>query len=200
MRICTPLRFVSDSPRHRGRIGGRGPVGVAPRFRDAETSYFATIPISADLDASIFLSTSDIGPRRTAWSLAHRIHGAECLFVEAVVHQPARRSKRSPFGVLVSAASMQEQDSRPDMDPHWDGCPFMDHKLGGVPGLPPASQHWGKPIQQLFEEGYALALQLTFPSSDDTLIKGSWPFGEFTFLTFHRVTGDDHDFKFLWTQ
>ena len=200
MERCTPFRFVAETLELRGRLGGSAPVGVAPVFRDNETGYFATLPISDSLDVSIFMSTSDAGSNRSIGKLAHQIHDRGCKFIEAVVHQPAPRSKKSRYWELVSPVSLRPLPSTPDVDPNWAGCPYMDHKMGGQPGLIPGSQRWDEPLQQLFGDGFGLLVQVAFPGSEDIMIEESWPFGEMSFYMFHRDRGGEHTFKFLWTR
>ena len=201
MKTCRPIRIVSSTTQLRGRLGGRPPLKVAPRYRSDDTAYFATFPLDGVLDVSVFLSvTWDQNPQTSVWHLAHRVLGDDIDVVETVVHSPARRARRSLVWELVTATSLRLGEEREDRDPDWSGCRYLGHKYGGRAGFKPGHQHLEQEVRTLEAERFTLLAQLAFPSRNDAPIDASWPFGEMTFHLFCRESSTVPAFRYLWTK
>jgi hypothetical protein len=201
MKRCTPVRFVRENPTLRGRIGGRPPLGIAPRHKTEDTAYFATVPLSESLDVSVFLSaTWDTNPKTSIWHWSRRLLDNRTGIVEAIPHAPLLRARRTTFWELLAACSLQESPARLDIDPDWEGCAYLDHKFGGEAGFTPENGHLEQEVRRISADGFFQVAQFAFPSAADESIEGSWPFGEMTFHLFAHLGSTVPDFRFLWSK
>ena len=74
---------------------------------------------------------------------------------------------------------------------------YPDHKVGGQPFFSQLEGGVGTTLDLLCD-GYVHLLQISVPSSNDSLINADWPFGEAIFHIFARKNKNAFEFRYIW--
>jgi len=179
------------------RIGGAPPVGVCPKFVNEGTQYFGTFPISGDKaeEMSIFCSLNCDDPEDPCFVTRQINQALGPEIIECVFHHPARRAIRSGFrselqGYPVKFGKEAMQDPA-------DPSAGPPHQIGGIPFLEYDHPRARKASADLLQMGYLYLMRWTFPGSGDCLVKGEWPFHNFTFHLYLKITGQGYDCRAL---
>jgi hypothetical protein len=72
------------------------------------------------------------------------------------------------------------------------------HKIGGRPFFRDAGSPAYAVVNRLASEGWRHILQMSFPSDQDAVIGGSWPFGEMDFHLFASADEGSPEFVSFW--
>lgn len=180
------------------RIGGLPPLGIAPEFPNERTQYFGTFPIfDGELqEMSIFCSFDYRDPKDPCFITRniHRAIGSEV--VQCLLHPAAERSKESPFPSELEAYRVMVGQETTEPQDLGEGVP---HKIGGLPFLEYDHPSARGVSADLLGDGYLHLLQWSFPSpgAGDCRVKGSWPFANYAFHLYLKVTEGGFDHRVL---
>lgn len=181
------------------RFGGRAPSGIRPKRATAATVYLATIPLARTpvRDVSIFLTERQ---ENTFLSEGGRLYvGSDLGPVEVVSHPRSERGAESLFHSRLSekAIVLGAEDADWYTNDEGERVLIGGHKIGGRPALF-KDWHLEEPVNDLLRCGYVQVLQLDFPSADDDVVSGDWPFGDGMFHLLGREPFGDSDWACFW--
>ena len=178
------------------RIGGLPPVNVSPKRITERTHYFGTFPISGDRDVELSIFCSfDYGSFTSPIFITRHIHkliDEDSEVIQCVFHEPSPRgdnprlaSELRAYGINVGPEVLD------DVEGERGGVP---HMVGGIPFLYPKFKGMSDDI---LKAGYFHLLQWAFPGKGDCLVEGAWPFADYRFHLFLRVSTSGYDYKAL---
>ncbi|MDR2863516.1 MAG: hypothetical protein LBV54_06560 [Puniceicoccales bacterium] len=188
-------------------IAGVPPIGVAPDWVDGNTRYFATLGLEDGVDVSLFF-TFDCQSQQSPFYFfdgTYKLHDQSSALIQFVVHQQTR-GRDTSSALKNELPALGFVFGEPNTEPE---CPivealsnltiYSEHKVGGVPLF---SQIEGDvdAAFDLLRNGYVHLLQLNMPSAatEDTLVDGTWPFGELVFHIFAKKAGGVFSFRYIW--
>jgi hypothetical protein len=148
--------------------------------------YFATVPIATepDLFASIFVADLE-----TIMPVRARANEADHL--KLVVHPLATRAMASSVhDSLLSEHALELLPVSDDWIEDEEGARVVrpDHKLGGRPHLVRERATLVATLNGLRETGYFVVAQFDFPTGEDSVVSGDWPFADGLAETVHWYT------------
>jgi hypothetical protein len=193
---CVPLRVV-DKPGLTGSyLGGRPPAGVSPPASPTPLRYFATVPIATepDLFASIFVADLE-----TIMPVRARANDADHLKV--VVHPLATRATASSLqDSPLSEHALELLPVSDDWIEDEEGARVVrpGHKLGGRPHLVRERATLVATLNSLRETGYFVVAQFDFPTDEDSVVSGDWPFADGVFVLLGREPFGHADWRWYW--
>jgi hypothetical protein len=193
---CVPF-VIRDGPVTAGCwLGGRPPEGIAPARSDGSKRYFATLPLAAQtaIFVSIFVSElEELMPARGRLSAVG--------LIQAVIHPLRPRSRvDSPLDGALSEHSLQFLSPADDWVVGEDGERVVrpNHKIGGRPHLVRPAPQLLADLGQLALEGYSTVVQFDFPSGEDAMVSGDWPFADGMFALLGREPFGPDEWRWYW--
>ncbi len=192
-----PMHIASGDSAAGFRIGGAPPVGVTPEHPKEWTQYFGTFPISIGngkaQEMSIFCSFNYDDPDDPCFITDHIYKALVGDVVQCVFHSPARRAKESQFRSELDAYRVEiGKDVADDFADESGGAP---HQIGGVPFFQDEHPRVRKTSADLFEMGYLYALRWSFPGGGDCAVRGNWPFHNYSFHVYLKMTDQGFDYR-----
>ena len=205
-RTFVPFRLTGEPKLNwRCSLGGAPPLGVMPPRVEPLTSYFATLGLEEGLDVSLFVTFDYTSPPASFnfFRGTYRLHDESNPQVQFVVHKQTSvrnltSSLTSELPPLAFAFGVQVTDPEVGTEGQLgDRGIYADHKVGGVPYFGQLEGEVGAAFS-LLENGFVHLLQLAFPSREDAMISGNWPFGESVFHVFARRKPGGFEFRYIW--
>src|SRR5882724_2025915 len=121
---CRPLNVAETDNDVGFRVGGQPPEGVDPLSPNEHTRSFVTIPLTADRRYELSAFTSLSGDPTSPAFLTNSMfvfHTEDSYLVQFVVHERAKRAKRSPLTAAFDGHGLRLEDERTDSaDPEKD--------------------------------------------------------------------------------
>ncbi len=154
------------------RIGGNPSEGIEPSFVGPATRYFLTVPFgdSSTQEVSLFVSIDwddktcyEPANQSSLWNTVSKLRDIDCLLVQCVVHQNARRSSSARLTSDLGGRALLIEDERPDIVAEPGGELLLPSKIGGRPYYYYGTPSYIQSVERLFEEGFCLFLQMTLP-------------------------------------
>jgi hypothetical protein len=72
------------------------------------------------------------------------------------------------------------------------------HKIGGRPCVIRERSQSRRELDGTLRQGFLLVAQFDFPSGEDALVSGDWPFADGLFAILARTTYGDSDWRWYW--
>ena len=196
---CYPVVISDFVNGNSNRIGGNRPEIIEidnVLSTGSNKKYLLTLALnrgSKDLDVSLFLQDDfDF-----YFDNAGRIIRSENSGVVFITHAPSSISKDVKFCSPLSLHSLyigDEDFDSEDIEQIW-----THHKVGGFPYFRNRPDELMKKIKKEMNSGYKHVLQLAFPDSDDSIVKGTWPFHDKIFHIFCKEDNENYEFFIVWS-
>ncbi len=193
---CVPLRITDANGTEGAMLGGRAPMGIRPRSAQSSLRYFATIPLTIDPALCLSLFVADF---KEIVSLRGRVN--ELGFLSISRHPPLPRSTEpSQSDSALSEHNLWLLEATSDWIEDEEGKRLVrpNHKLGGRPYLVRQKTKLTSDLDELRRIGFIMVAQFDFPTGDDAVVSGNWPFGDGMFALFGREPFSEEDWKWYW--
>lgn len=122
--------------------------------------------------------------------------------LEVVVHSPiARATVSSLLDSNLSEHYLAFQPACEDwvLGDEGERVVRSGHKLGGIPYLINPRERMVSDLEEIYSEGFRQVAQFDFPSRNDAMVAGDWPFGDGLFSLFGRKPFKAaEDWRWLW--
>jgi len=196
--VYTPFFVDGDNVDTGPRLGGSSPKAVMPQHQSDLTKYLMTIPVTQDLEASIFTSFDyENDGEANPFDMCGVLFDERNPLVEVVFHSPCERDSSAPIpsdlpGHKLSSISGDVSEVGSELGEF--------HKFGGDPVF----RHDNDPefvatCQELLSSDYRQVVQLAFPVGPyDAVIDADWPFGEYIFHLFVTFKDGSPHYKYCW--
>lgn len=196
--MCSPLQIVDGTGTPGAGLGGRAPevLDEFPGGSAPAVYYFATVPLRAGSSQFVSLFVADLVDL-----MPNRARVNEVGLLRPVVHAARPRAqRRSPFDSKLSEHGLLAQDEVEDwiLDDEGNAIIRPGHKLGGRPHLVRVTAELSRGIDKCRSEGLDLIAQFDFPSGNDALVKGDWPFADGMFFLFGREPWREENWRWSW--
>lgn len=193
--LCLPIQIVDGRSNGGALFGGRPPSGVIPIANGLR--FFASFPFFSAPETCLSLFVADFDE-----ILELRGRVVELDRLEVLVHSPTSRAdSASPHDSNLSEHSLALQSVCEDwvLGDEGEKVVRSGHKLGGSPYLINPRSSLVSELRKTYSEGFRHVAQFDFPSGDDSMVSGDWPFGDGIFSLF----GKDPfmapaDWRWLW--
>lgn len=205
-RTFIPFRLKQEAASSaEGSIAGEPPTGITPDRINGNTRYLATLALEDGVDVSLF-STFDYQSQQSPFNFfrgTYKLHDQSSALIQFVVHQHVR-SRDASSALKHELPALGFVFGAPGTDPE---CPavealgnpaiYTDHKIGGQPFFSQLEGDVDSTLE-LMRDGFVHLLQLLYPSNEDSMFRGKWPFGESVFHVFAKKQGSVFEFQYIW--
>lgn len=193
---CVPLRIVDGVGAPGAWLGGRPPEGVVPPTSPGVLRYFATVPLATEPALCVSVFVADL---EEIMRVRGRVNQTGPL--QPVVHSgKPRESVKSAHDSALSEHSLMLLEPADDWVEDDDGQQVVrpEHKIGGRPHLVRERPELLASLEGIREQGYFLVAQFDFPSGQDAVVSGDWPFADGMFALFGREPFAEQDWRWCW--
>lgn len=196
-----PFRIEASDSETGFRIGGRAPHGVIPRICGAHTRYLLTVPICADVEASVFHSFNfESDGNDNPFDMAQKMIDQDNPLVQVCLHGRSRRGDNEKISSEIPGRCLVITGTEVPENPYKDFETYPFHKLGGEPHF---VREFDSGITQearrLFRRGFVQLIQLAFPvGPGDAVIDADWPFGDAAFHILAKSHGEKLSYRYCW--
>jgi hypothetical protein len=191
---CVPI-VITDDNLNTGYIGGHHPLNIVPSYTQKELYFFASVPLSFNphLFVSIFIANFEE-------IVNVRGHLNELGLLSVVVHKPVQRDIDTDFSSNLTEHNLKLLGETVDWIEDDDGSKIVrpNHKIGGRPHLVRPKKLLSDAINRIYEDSYSLIVQFDFPSGDDSMVSGNWPFGDGMFSLFGKQPFNNNNWLWYW--
>lgn len=188
-----PLRIDEDRAEATSFLGGRPPAietSLPPNCR-----YFATVPITSEPHQRVSIYCDDL---EKIMPVRGTLANPGLLF--PVVHAPVgRQAKASRWDSELSEHALSVLDPMLDwVEDEGSRVRRAGHKIGGRPFLVREVPSLLAELAAAYANGYSLLVQFDFPSGDDAIVSGSWPFADGVMALFGKDPFGQRDWFWYW--